>query len=762
MEKKRLLPFLILFFICLFFFHKGIFFNKKTIIWDAADQFFPALWFNGHFWSSGILPLWNSFLFNGYPAFADPQNQTFYPINILISMFTPFFAKVVYLQLVLHFFLAGIFIYLLSGFYIKSTLGRLTSSIIYMFSGFMINHFQHLTMINSVTWLPLIIFFLENGWRKNKFLYFIPAGVTISFLIFAGHPQTMLYICYIILSFSVFACLHSNTKKSFGITPLIIAGSAIIFGLLLGAIQLIPSYEFSTLANRSGKLPYELASGAGQLHPLHLFTLFLSNYFGGGGDAYVGLNDIAHSSIYSGVILLFILPYSFVGRKKETYFFLLMALLTLVIALGDFGYFFKILYQYFPGFNLFRSPVHYRFGFAFFAALLAGIGLDNMLNKNYPNKYVQFLYLIIIFICIFGIVLFTLSSPIKEKVLHYLWIDVMLFIFLFLFFLILAVLWKKQKISLLIFQGGFLLITFLDFYLHGANSMSAGMEMKHTELDRETITVMKLKNKAELFIDEKIKTPFLPVGEDVKSFYRVYVNDGYDKHTGSLPQLPYDYLKLCNVGLNRVIFDKFFMVDGYNPMMLKRYVFFNALFRDMNYEKFLMLSNVKYIIEPDGSITLLPREKTLSRAYIVMKADYIEDPSAILNKLSEPSFNVREEALVEEPIILRNNDACKKLAYAKIINYLPNKIRIQTESECAGLLVLSETHYPGWKVKIDSGAKKDALKVNYCFMGTLIPKGEHNVDFEFEPISLKIGLIISLIAFLTGSIMLAIALIRKK
>lgn len=762
MKKRRLLPFLFLFFICLFFFHKGIFLNKKTIIWDSAGQFYPALWFSGHFWSRGILPLWNPFLFNGYPAFADPQNQTFYPINILISMLTPFSAKVVYLQLVLHFLLAGVFIYLLSGFYIKSTLGRLTSSIIYMFSGFMINHFQHLTMINSFAWLPLIIFFLENGWRKNKFLYFIPAGVTISFLIFAGHPQTMLYIFFIMFSFSVFACLHSDTQKSFGITPLIIAGVAIIFGLLLGAIQLIPSYEFSTLANRSGKLPYELASGAGQLHPLHLFTLFLSNYFGGGGVAYVGLNDIAHSSIYSGVILLFILPYSFVGRKKETYFFMFMALLTLIIALGNFGYFFKVLYQYFPGFNLFRSPVHYRFGFAFFAALLAGIGLDNMLNKNYPNKYVQFFYLTIIFICIFGIVLFTLSSPIKEKVLHYLWIDVMLFIFLFLFFLILAVLWKKQKISLLIFQGGFLLITFFDFYLHGANSISAGMEMKHRELDRETVTVMKLKNKAEWFIDEKIKTPFLPFGEDEKSFYRVYVNDGYDKHTGLLPQLPYDSVKLCSVGTNKVIFDKFFMVDGYNPMMLKRYVFFNALFRDMNYEKFLMLSNAKYIIEPDGSITLLPREKTLSRAYIVMKADYIADPSAILNKLSEPSFNIKEEALVEEPAGLVNNDACKKPAYAKILNYLPNKIRIQTESECPGLLVLSETHYPGWKVKIDSGAKKDALKVNYCFMGTLIPKGEHNVDFEFEPMSLRIGLIISLIAFLTGGIVFAIALIGKK
>ncbi len=760
-KKKILLHLFLLFLITVFFFHKGIFLNEKTIIWDTAGQFYPSLWFNGHYWNKGILPLWNPFLFNGYPAFADPQNQTFYPVNILISIFTPFTAKIVYFQLVLHFFLSGVFIYLLASLYIKSSLGRLISSIIYMFSGVMINHFQHLTMINSFTWLPLIIFFLELGWRKKKFLFFIPAGLTICFLIFAGHPQTTFYTIYIILSFSVFACFYHSVKKRFEITPLIISVAAIVFGLTLSAIQLIPSYEFSVLSNRSGNLPYELVTGSGQLHPFHLFTFFVSNYFGESGKEYVGLNVIAHSSIYCGVITLFIIPFSFIGRKKEVFFFTFMALITLFIILGDRGYVFKILYQYVPGFALFRSPVHYRFAFVFFIALLVGIGLDNLINKNFPDKFKWIIYMLLILMCITGIIIFTIFSPIKYKIPHYLWIDIVFLACIFVCFTILSIYWKKQQISLLILQAAFLLFSFTDFYLHGANSICTGQEMKHEELDRETITMMKVKNKSEWFIDEKIKTPFLPFSENKKNFFRVHVNDGYYDHTGLLPYSPYDSIKLSNIGTNRAIFDKIFMVDGYNPMMLKRYVLFNSTLRDLNYEKFLMLSNVKYIIEPDGTINILPNEKTLSRAFIVTKIENIENSFDILNKMSEPSFNPKEKAFVENAKSLIINSSCQNKPHAKVLRYLPNKIIVQTDSECNGFLVLNETYYPGWKARIDSGKKKDVLKVNYCFMGTAIPGGNHIIDFIFEPKSLKTGFYISFATFLFGVVIFIIALIKK-
>ncbi|MEM4260031.1 MAG: YfhO family protein [Candidatus Woesearchaeota archaeon] len=382
--------------------------------------------------------------------------------------------------------------------------------------------------------------------------------------------------------------------------------------------------------------------------------------------------------------------------------------------------------------------------------------------KNITSAIFLIIVLLIILTIISGIIIFTIFSPINYKITHYLWLDIIFLACIFVCFTILSIYWKKQKISLFILQAVFLLLSFTDFYLHGANSICTGQEMKHEELDRETITMMKAKNKSEWFVDEKTKTPFLPFSEDKKSFFRVYVNDGYYNHTGLLPYLPYDSIKLCNIGTNRAIFDKIFMVDGYNPMMLKRYVLFNSIFRDLNYEKFLMLSNVKYIIEPDGTINILPDEKTLPRAFIVTKIENIENSFDILNKMSEPSFNPKEKAFVESANSLIINSTCQNKPHAKVLRYLPNKIIVQTDSECNGFLVLNETYYPGWKARIDSGKKKDVLKVNYCFMGIAIPGGKHIIDFIFEPKSLKIGFYISFATFLFGVVIFIIALIKKK
>lgn len=164
--------FIILF--CLLFFAKGIFRNNISIIWDTPNQFFPKLWYTANVWRRGLPPLWNPFLFNGFPTFADPQSQTFYPFTFAMAFLTGVSAKMVYLQLVFHYMLAGIFMYLFAGFYVKDIAGRVIASLIYMFNGFMIDHFSHLTMINSVVWLPLILFFLEKGWRGRNLLYFAP------------------------------------------------------------------------------------------------------------------------------------------------------------------------------------------------------------------------------------------------------------------------------------------------------------------------------------------------------------------------------------------------------------------------------------------------------------------------------------------------------------------------------------------------------------------------------------------------------------
>ena len=204
------------------------------------------------------------------------------------------------------------------------------------------------------------------------------------------------------------------------------------------------------------------------------------------------------------------------------------------------------------------------------------------------------------------------------------------------------------------------------------------------------------------------------------------------------------------------------MVDGYNPMLLKRYVLFNSNFRDKDYKKFLMLSNVKYVLKSDGTIYVLPDSELLPRAYLVKSAIYVKTPDSIIDKLSDPSLDVREKAIVEKPLEFKGVDVCSGKREAEVVEYSPDIIKLTTKSDCPSLLVISDTYYPGWNVKVDSGIKTDALKVNYCFMGTPVPSGKHNVFFEFNPKSFKMGLTVSVLSFVSVIIIFLIRIRKQK
>lgn len=65
---------------------------------------------------------------------------------------------------------------------------------------------------------------------------------------------------------------------------------------------------------------------------------------------------------------------------------------------------------------------------------------------------------------------------------------------------------------------------------------------------------------------------------------------------------------------------------------------------------------------------------------------------------------------------------------AEILDYSENRIKIKTENQSAGFLVLSNIYYPGWQAKIDGSPIKIYL-TNYSLMGILIPEGKHEVLF---------------------------------
>ncbi len=69
------------------------------------------------------------------------------------------------------------------------------------------------------------------------------------------------------------------------------------------------------------------------------------------------------------------------------------------------------------------------------------------------------------------------------------------------------------------------------------------------------------------------------------------------------------------------------------------------------------------------------------------------------------------------------------------------------------LLMFTDSIYPGWRAYVD-GERAEIVRTNGAFKGVEIPAGSHAVRFEFRPISILIGMMISGFALVAASIVL--------
>jgi len=93
---------------------------------------------------------------------------------------------------------------------------------------------------------------------------------------------------------------------------------------------------------------------------------------------------------------------------------------------------------------------------------------------------------------------------------------------------------------------------------------------------------------------------------------------------------------------------------------------------------------------------------------------------------------------------------------AEIIRYGQNEVEVAVQADQSGWLVLADSHFPGWKAYLrPAGAGEDQERevtihrVDGNFRGVILPPGEHVVRFRYTPMSLKLGLFASFVAWVS-------------
>ena len=75
--------------------------------------------------------------------------------------------------------------------------------------------------------------------------------------------------------------------------------------------------------------------------------------------------------------------------------------------------------------------------------------------------------------------------------------------------------------------------------------------------------------------------------------------------------------------------------------------------------------------------------------------------------------------------------------------YRPNYISIDAELVKPGFLFLSDSYYPGWKAYVD-GRETKIYRANFMFRAVALDRGAHKIEFVYDPLSFKLGMVISI------------------
>lgn len=711
---------------------------------DVARHIFPWKYFAIESLKKNQIPFWNTHNFSGNPLMANFQSGVFYPFNIILILLPFLSGWTVYI--ISAPILSAFFMYLFLRELKLSKLSSFFAGVLFAFCSFMVVWMEYGNLGHTFLWLPLALLWTEKFIKKSQYKYIIFLTITLAMSLLAGFIQ--LY-SYVVATVFVYFLAKSYYNKSLTLKKLSVFSLGILFSVFLSLFQLLPTIELFSYSSRGD---YALSQIQNLLNPWwYLVTAVIPNFFGNPASAnHWFYGTYIERVSYIGIIpLVFALYAAFnFRRRKEIIIFAGIALFTLFITTDFFitRYFHRIPIPVIST----TVPTRMLSLFQFGAIVLFGIGVD-FFRKGVNRKSFYFSTLIISIIVAvswafafigsktFGIDPINLATSKRNLLVPSI---------LVLSLIIFAFLWSRLKYNILLIGILFISVIDLFYFFHRITPFSP-----KEFIYPQTPVIIFLKENAGINRFWGYGSGY--VESDFQIFDKTYSPEGVDalhiadysellssSKDGKIPQI------VPRMDAN--------LVGGYGKDDLR-----NNQYR----QRLLNLLGVKYVLHKYGSP--LPDNATFSDAYkmvysdgyyqvyenkkvlprIFLASNYIveKDKQNILNKIYDPSFDLRQNVILEEnPAMKFQNDESSQVL---LKNYGENKISLETSSKTNMLLFLSDTYFPGWQVRID-GKDAKIYKADFAFRAVPLALGKHEVVFSYAAQTFKAGFYLSALAFL--------------
>ena len=176
----------------------------------------------------------------------------------------------------------------------------------------------------------------------------------------------------------------------------------------------------------------------------------------------------------------------------------------------------------------------------------------------------------------------------------------------------------------------------------------------------------------------------------------------------------------------------------------------------------LNMLNTKYLIyNPNAAPLMNPH--AMGSAWLVNGVVTAQNADEALKLIGETDLHQKAvvEATFADAIGALGNDSIS--GSITMAQYAPNRLVYKVTSGQTQLAVFSEIYYPaGWKAFVD-GKESEILRANYLLRALVVPAGNHEIEFRFEPASFRYGQIISIMGSLliVGLVLLFMFIKRK-
>ncbi len=744
-------------------------------------------------------PYWTNSAFGGMPTY---QLGAKYPHNYVKSLDT-----------VLRFLPRPadyLFLYFL-GFYILLSVLRIRpllaffGALAFGFSTYLIIILGvgHNAKAHAIAYMPLVISGVLLVFQRKFILGGILTMLAVALEIQANHFQMTYYLLFLLLVIAAYYLYNYVKEKDFK-TIGISLGIFAVAGLLAvgaNATNLMATAEYAKFSTRSNSeltfnpdgspknssnaMSYEYITeySYGKAESLNLIAPRL---FGGGnsekldeksevynylitqgvpneyvndlmhnfGRTYWGDQPIVAAPAYIGIVVFFLFVLAmFIERGRLKYVFLAGAILSLLLSWGkNFPLLTNFFIDYVPMYNKFRAVSSIQVILEICIPILAILGLSSYLNANKELQWDSIkksagVTLGLLILLLIGKGMFNFTSPNDQYLIDYLNSIVGDKSFGYGFIDALredrAGMYSSDLIRSLLF------VAFTAVILIGVNKdkikVNVGAILIGIVMVADLVTVSKNYVNEDSFVENyKMEEPFQATTIDQliardTTHYRVF------ELQGAMSSARSSYFHKS--------------IGGYSAVKPKRIQELYDYHITKGNQEILNMLNVKYIIDTDeqGNPAPMKNDNVYGNAWFVSNIKVLDSADEELKALDSLHQNIaiinQKEFSLENPQVSRDS-----LSSISLVEYKPNYLKYKSTNSNDGLAVFSEIYYPkGWIATID-GKEVKILRANYTLRALEIPKGNHTIEFKFEPEVVKKGSTIALISSIGMLLMIGIGI----